>query len=272
MANITSVTITRQANNIWTYQDNTMPSGKPMAASFNDGIINGDLVNFTTDNGGILYNGIPYNIITYVDSLDSGNNFTPTSAVGLIVALKGLGFFDGSSGGGSGTPTQFTDLTDTFANYFGRAGQFIIVNSGETGLTSEDFVIPQRFTDLLDTPNSLVANRILRVDPTGNAIILADPSIVNDPPILFKERKWISKGYRWLLVSGVMTRVANTQNILQVGGVVKGWVCDGDPDDPLADWYWMEAGRYNGNDPALLSSYQTSNYQLLAFSTDPDFI
>jgi hypothetical protein len=55
----------------------------------------------------------------------------------------------------------FLNLTDTFTAYTGRAGQFLKVNGGETGITSGTIpgllpsgAIPSKFTDLTDTqPN-----------------------------------------------------------------------------------------------------------------------
>lgn len=270
MAEITSVVITREANNIWTYQDNTMPVGKPMAASYYDGIIKGDLVNFLTDNGGILYNGIRYDIISYIDSIDSGNNFTPTSAVALIVNLKGQGFFDNGNTGSS-SDIALEELSNSYlGTLLGRGGQLLYILDNELGFSSKSVVIPQNFQDLLNVPDTLIPGSIFKVDPSGLAIIQVDPTVLTDAPIEFKERKWISKGYRWLTVEGVLQPVANTQNIQQVGAIVRGWVSD-DPDTIDATWYWMNAGRYKGGDKRLKDSYQLADYNLLAFTTDPDY-
>lgn len=269
MAEITSLTITYEGNNVWSYTDNTLPPGSTIGAAFYGGTWNLDLVNFRTDTGGILYNGIPYTAIEYVDSEDSGNNFTPTSAKALIVYLKGINFFARSISGGS-SPGTFIGLTDTIPNYFGRAGQYLIVNDDETMVDSIAITIPQNFQDLLNVPSTLIPGSIFMVDPSGIGLIQVNPTILTDAPILFKERKWISKGYRWLTVEGVLQPVANTQNVEQVGAIMRGWVSD-DPETIDATWYWMNAGRYKGGDKRLKDSYQIADYNLLAFTTDPDY-
>lgn len=259
-----SLVITYLGNNIWGFTDDTMPPGSYNLNDSNSAIVEGDLVTFKTKTGFIRYNRIPYTIITYVDSTDSGNNFTPTSAEGLVVQLAGIGFF--GSGSGTGDPTTFLELTDVFlANYFGRAGQSVVVNDAETGLTTITIPLIENSTDLLDMPSTLIANRYLRVNPSGTGYIL---SVINPTApnyLQFGDREIAAKGYQW--ISGV--RTANTQNLEQVGDVIRGWVTDVEEDSP---WYWMNAGRYIGGAPSIRANYQYDSVELLAFPTDPDYV
>lgn len=221
MADITSLTITYEGNNVWSYQTNLMV--KDAGASFYDGTWIEDLVTFKTDNGGILLNNIPYDIIEYVDSIDSGNNFTPTSAKALIVFLKGIGFFDKSIGSGSGADT-FLKLGDTFPNYFGRALQWLRINADETLIESVEVQLVQYFQDLLNVPNTIGApnaNKMIVWNNTGTALIYVDRPTF-DIPIPNLGMKWIMKGYHWENILGVPTKVENQLQQIEIGDYFSG--------------------------------------------------
>lgn len=132
-----SIVITKYADKVWFAKDNTLPGG--VAGHFVSGWsggANNDLITLKSGNGGIVYNEQPWSIYSYVDELDSGNNFTPTSAVDLVTKLTQRDFFEYSSSGGGGATTFLQLLDVLFPNYFGRANQILAVNNGETGITS----------------------------------------------------------------------------------------------------------------------------------------
>lgn len=132
-----SIVITKHAANVWFAKDNTLPGG--VAGHFVSGWsggVNSDQFTLKSKNGGIVYNNQPWSIFSYVDNLDSGNNFTPSSAVDLVVKLTQRDFFEYSSSGEGGVDTFLQLLDVLFPNYAGRAGQIIRINSGETGLES----------------------------------------------------------------------------------------------------------------------------------------
>lgn len=271
MADITSLTITYEGNNVWSYQTNLMV--KDAGASFYDGTWIEDLVTFKTDNGGILLNNIPYDIIEYVDSIDSGNNFTPSSAKALIVFLKGIGFFDKSISGGSGTDILFTDLLDTFPNKFGRALQLLRVNADETLIESYAAVLAERFTDLLDTPNAVGGiigfanrNKIVAVNNNGTKLIY-----INNPlddftiPIADFGVFNISKGYHW--ESGNL--VSNSLQEFEIGDFcsVSLYVNPSEPNDGAI---LIPHARYKGGNQLLKESYEYNGFEKIAFSSEPD--
>lgn len=270
MAEITSLTITYEGNNVWSFQTNLMV--KDAGASFYDGTWNEDLVTFKTDNGGILLNNIPYDIIEYVDSIDSGNNFTPTSAKALIVYLKSVGFFDKSIGDGSGANT-FLELGDTFSNYFGRALQVLRVNAGETGVESFAAALVQRFTDLLDTPNAVGGiigfanrNKIVAVNNNGTALVY-----INNPlqdftiPIPDFGVSVSHKGYQW---------VAGDLEINQSSGIEVGDFCSvtlyinlSEPNDGVI---LIPSSRYKGGNQLEKESFEYNHFQKIALPLEPD--
>lgn len=271
MATITSLTITYEGNNVWSYTDNTMPSSDA-GASFYDGTWIGDLVTFKTDNGGILYNNIPYDIIEYVDSTDSGNNFTPTSAKALIVFLKGIGFFDNSIGGGSGADT-FLELGDTFANYFGRTLQLLRVNAGETGIESFTAILAQKFTDLLDTPNAVGGiigfgnrNKYVTVNSSGTALVYTPNPFSNFTlPIPDFGVSVLHKGYQW--VSGNI--VINELQEFEIGDFCSVTLFV-NPDDENDGVIFIPCARYKGGSQTLIESFEFNHYEKIAFDSEPD--
>lgn len=132
-----SIVITKHATNVWFAKDNTLPGG--VAGHFVSGWsggVNSDQFTLKSKNGGIVYNNQPWNIFSYVDNLDSGNNFTPTSAVDLVVKLTQRDFFEYSSSGGAGVDTWLQLLDVLIGSYAGRANQVVVVAPGENGLTT----------------------------------------------------------------------------------------------------------------------------------------
>lgn len=266
---ITSLTITYEGNDVWSYNDNTMPSGATAGASFYDGTWNLDLVTFKTDNGGILYNNIPYDIIEYIDSTNPSNNYTPTSAKDLIVFLKGINFFDKGISGGSGADTLL-ELDDVFiANYFGRALQVLRVNAAETGVESFAAALVQNFTDLLDTPNVIgVANKnkFVAVNNAGNALVYVPNPLINFTiPIAGFGVFNIAKGYHW---EG-SDLVLNSAEEFEIGDFcsVTLYVNNADPNEGVI---LIPHARYKGGSQDLAASFEYNYSEKIAFDSEPD--
>lgn len=79
------------------------------------------------------------------------------------------------SGAGGGA-SAFTDLTDAPASYTGQAGNFVKVNSGETGL---EFGIVAGFGDVVG-PASSTDNALVRFNSTTGKLIQNSVGILND--------------------------------------------------------------------------------------------
>lgn len=137
MADYTSIQIIKKAQNVWVFSDNTLPESKYWISNAYQDVINEDLVSFTTRNGSNIYNSQPYSIFTYIDELDSSNNFTPTSAEDLHIKLTERGFF-GTSGGGGSTPTLQGLANSLFGSLFGRGGQVVLIDDSELGFTTAE--------------------------------------------------------------------------------------------------------------------------------------
>lgn len=135
MADYTSIQIIKKAPYIWVFSDNTLPSGKYRFSNAYQDIGNEDLVSFTTRNGANIYNNEPYSIYSYIDELDSGNNFTPSSAEDLHTKLVEREFF-GTNGGGGSVPTLQGLANSLFGSLFGRGGQVVIIGESELGFTT----------------------------------------------------------------------------------------------------------------------------------------
>lgn len=127
-----SLLITKQTGNVFSL---VIDGGDPIISEQNRLTTIGNYCDFKTANGAnlILKQNILYSEITIVD----GSPVVPTSIIDLWTILIAKGFFNGVtvSGGGSGA-TSFTQLLDTFNSYLGRAGQIVVVNNSETGLTT----------------------------------------------------------------------------------------------------------------------------------------
>lgn len=136
MADYTSIQIIKKAPYIWVFSDNTLPSGKYRFSNAYQDIGNEDLVSFTTRNGANIYNNEPYSIYSYIDELDSGNNFTPTSAEDLHTKLVEREFFGTNGGGGGSTPTLQGLANSLFGSLFGRGGQVVLIDEDELGFTT----------------------------------------------------------------------------------------------------------------------------------------
>jgi len=79
----------------------------------------------------------------------------------------------------SGSATNFTDLSDTPANYSGHSQKLVRVNAGETALEFVDSTAGggsgvDEFIELTDTPGSFTANKYLKVNAGATALEFVD--------------------------------------------------------------------------------------------------
>lgn len=123
---MSSLVITKQTGNFFSL---VLDGGDAIISEQNRLTTIGNFCNFKTANGAnlILKQNILYSEITIID----GSSHIPTSINDLWISLLDAGFFDGLGGGGSITPTRFTDLLDTFSSYIGKDGQILVVNESE---------------------------------------------------------------------------------------------------------------------------------------------
>jgi len=133
----------------------------------NDLLTVGSECHFKTSNGANLIK--EQNVLFGNVSLFDG--ITPISAItsirDLFDKLTALGFFSWITGGGAGVD-RFDDLLDTF-EYFGKAGQFVVVSDDELQLTTRDITIVEKSTDLSDMPNAISPLKYLRGNSAGTA-------------------------------------------------------------------------------------------------------
>jgi len=123
---MSSLVITKQTGNFFSL---VLDGGDAIISEQNRLTTIGNFCNFKTANGAnlVLKQNILYSEITII----TGVSHVPTSINDLWISLLDAGFFDGLGGGGSITPTRFTDLLDTFSSYIGKDGQILVVNESE---------------------------------------------------------------------------------------------------------------------------------------------
>jgi hypothetical protein len=148
----------------------------------NDLLTVGTKCHFKTSNGANL---IKEQEITPQDiTLIAGGVFSFSSVAQLFTKLIEVDFFAwliGAGGGGSGGVSRFDELIDTF-KYTGKDGQFLKVDESQLKLVTEQLFNYRTFTDLEDTPDILVADKMVVVNPQGTALILKDQPL---PPEQF---------------------------------------------------------------------------------------
>ena len=139
----------------------------------NDLLAVGNQLHFKTGNGA---NIIKEQFIYPEDvTIVSGGTFTFTTVAQVWDKLIDIDYFAWlGSGGGSGVYIdRFDDLVDTF-KYTGNAGKTVVVDNSELKLVPVTLYNKRLFTELDDTPDSLVPNKMVVVNSTGNALILQD--------------------------------------------------------------------------------------------------
>ncbi len=137
----------------------------------NDLLAVGTQLHFKTGNGA---NIIKEQFIYPEDvTIISGGTFTFTTVAQVWNKLIEIDYFAWLGNGGTGGVSRFDDLADTF-EYVGQAGKVVVVDNSELKLIPVTFYNKRLFTDLEDTPNSLVPNKMVVVNPEGSALILQD--------------------------------------------------------------------------------------------------
>jgi len=131
----------------------------------NDAFTVDNICHFKTANGANIVQ--KQNITVFDVTLIAGGTFTFTDIDVFLNKLIEVGYFDWFlDGGGSGGVNRFDALEDTF-DYFGRNGQTVIVNESELKLETIPLYNYRTFTDLEDTPDVLVADKMLVVSSDG---------------------------------------------------------------------------------------------------------
>lgn len=139
----------------------------------NDLLAVGNQLHFKTGNGA---NIIKEQFIYPEDvTIVSGGTFTFTTVAQVWDKLIDIDYFAWlGGGGGSGVYIdRFDDLVDTF-KYTGNAGKTVVVDNSELKLVPVTLYNKRLFTELDDTPDSLVPNKMVVVNSAGNALILQD--------------------------------------------------------------------------------------------------
>jgi len=139
----------------------------------NDLLAVGNQLHFKTGNGA---NIIKEQFIYPEDvTIVSGGTFTFTTVAQVWDKLIDIDYFAWlGGGGGSGVYIdRFDDLVDTF-KYTGNAGKTVVVDNSELRLVPVTLYNKRLFTELEDTPDSLVPNKMVVVNSAGNALVLQD--------------------------------------------------------------------------------------------------
>jgi len=140
----------------------------------------GNFCHFKTANGANIIK--EQNVLFSEITLITSGSATFASINALWVGLINAGFFAGLGGGSGGTGAdKFIDLTDTFPSYLGRNGETLIINESELRLESVPFYNVQNFTQLADTPSSLLANKMITTNANGTALIMSDIPTFPEP-------------------------------------------------------------------------------------------
>lgn len=137
----------------------------------NDLLAVGTQLHFKTGNGA---NIIKEQFIYPADvTIIASGTFTFTTVAQVWDKLIDIDYFAWLGGGGTGGVDRFDDLLDTFS-YTGNAGKAVVVDGSELRLVPITLYNKRLFTELEDTPNSLVPNKMLVVNPAGTAVVLQD--------------------------------------------------------------------------------------------------
>lgn len=137
----------------------------------NDLLAVGNQLHFKTGNGA---NIIKEQFIYPEDiTIISGGTFTFTTVAQVWDKLIDIDYFAWLGGGGSIGIDRFDDLVDTF-KYTGNAGKTVVVDNSELRLIPITLYNKRLFTELEDTPSSLVPDKMVVVNPAGTALILKD--------------------------------------------------------------------------------------------------
>lgn len=149
---------------------------EPIRNMRNDALCTGNLVNIKTANGANL---VKYQNISIFDiTLISGGTFTFTNVDVFLNKLIEVGFYDwltfiGGGGGGGGGVNRFDQLIDTF-DYFGNDSKAVRVNESQLKLETFTVYNYRNLTELEDTFDTIVPNKMLVTNNAGTKVELAD--------------------------------------------------------------------------------------------------
>ena len=137
----------------------------------NDLLAVGNQLHFKTGNGA---NIIKEQFIYPEDvTIIAGGTYTFTTVAQVWTKLIDIDYFAWLGTGGSGIIDRFSELIDTF-QYVGNAGKAVVVDNSELKLVPVTLHNVSTFTELTDTPDALVPNKMVVVNTTGDALILQD--------------------------------------------------------------------------------------------------
>jgi hypothetical protein len=181
----------------------------------NDLLTVGNKCHFKTANGANLIKEqeITPQDITLID--DGSYTFTNvTQLFDKLIEVKFFAWLIGSGSGGSGV-YRFDELIDTF-QYTGKDGQCVIVDESQLRLITTTLYNYRTFSQLEDTPDILVADKMVVVNPQGTALILKDQPL---PPEQFLN----SLGFFYYADLATQTTslpiVANTPKVMTNDGI-----------------------------------------------------
>ena len=138
----------------------------------NDLLAVGNQLHFKTGNGA---NIIKEQFIYPEDvTIIAGGTYTFTTVAQVWTKLIDIDYFAWlGTGSGGGIVDRFSELIDTF-QYVGNAGKAVVVDNSELKLIPITLHNISTFTELTDTPDALVPNKMVVVNNAGNALILQD--------------------------------------------------------------------------------------------------
>lgn len=168
MAN--SLLITKLPDDVWSFVVNGDFANEILNIR-NDLLTVGDKCHFKTSNGANLIQ--KQDILPTEITLEASSTFTFANKTELFDTLIAEGFFDWIFSTGSGGVDRFDELSDTFS-YAGNEGMTVRVNETLQKLEPVEYRLVENFTDLDDTPDLLIADKMVVVNPAGTALILVD--------------------------------------------------------------------------------------------------
>ena len=169
MAN--QLTITKQTGGYFLFQlsiDGVAQS--PVSSIRNDLLTVGNELHFKTANGANIVK--KQNILPTDLTIIDGVSTTFTTVDQVWNKLIAIGYFAWLSSSNSGV-NRFDNLLDTF-QYFGKDGQVCVVDEAQLKIKPVTFYNKRLFTELEDTPDVLVANKMVVVNPTATGLIFVD--------------------------------------------------------------------------------------------------
>lgn len=202
MINYASLTITKITSRSFTIDAIVIKNGLEVPidqyeASQYTGVRMGDYIYIKTGTGANSFLQVPYNVITYIDTiLETNETFTDPAQV--VTRLKEVGFFvDSTAGGGGGGTDTFKELLDVNVSTFtGRAGYSVVVDSTGTYLELAQRYSASRMTELLDwIGGALEGNKyIITTAVPPYRVAQADIDQVINKPIPVDTFRVVAKG------------------------------------------------------------------------------